>query len=172
MAASAKETRRRLSKCLAELTRIKPDDLVRRDPFFKVGVQDFRRSLDLFRKLARTDLKRVPSDYLVHVAGHAEKALGQFRNVLAFKSTDAPNSGEACSFMLNEIRNTYLEMYEDLTTIISNPHGRGERVSEPMNPMTIVAGMLVLGLIAAAVIIYYVGADSELGREIANLLPK
>src|SRR5229473_1210111 len=169
MAASAKETRRRLSRCLGELTRIKLDDLVRRDPFFKVGVQDFRRSLDLFRKLARSNLKRVPSDYLVHVADHAEKALGQFRNVLAFKGGGAPNSGEACSFMLNEIRNTYREMYEDLTTIISNPHGRGERVSEPMNPMTIVAGILVLGLIAAAAVIYYVGVDSELGREIANL---
>ena len=170
MEASAKETRRRLSKCLAELTRIKLDDLVRRDPFFKVGVQDFRRSLDLFRKLARSNLKRVPSDYLVHVADHAEKALGHFRNVLAFNGGGASNSGEACSFMLNEIRNTYSEMYEDLTTIISNPHGRGERVSEPMNPMTIVAGIFVLGLVAAAAIVYYFGADSELGREIANLL--
>jgi len=169
MAASAKETRRRLSRCVKELTKIKLDDLVRRDPFFKVGVQDFRRSLDLFRKLARSNLKRVPSDYLVHVADHAEKALGQFRNVLAFKGGGAPNSGEACSFMVNEIRNTYRDMYEDLTTIISNPHGRGERVSEPMDPMTIVAGILVLGLIAAAYIVYYFGANTDLSREFEKL---
>jgi len=71
--------------------------------------------------------------------------------------------------MVNEIRNTYRDMYEDLTTIISNPHGRGERVSEPMDPMTIVAGILVLGLIVAAYVIYYFGADSELGQELAKL---
>jgi hypothetical protein len=71
--------------------------------------------------------------------------------------------------MLNEIRNTYRDMYEDLTTIISNPHGRGERVSEPMNPMTIVAGILVLGLIAAAYIVYYFGANSDLSREFEKL---
>jgi hypothetical protein len=168
-AASAKETRRRLSKYLRELTRIKPDDLVRRDPFFKVGVRDFQSSLDLFRKLARSNLKRVPSDYLVHVADHAEKALGQFRNVLAFNGGGAPNSGEACGFMLNEIRATYREMYEDLTTIISNPHGRGERVSEPMDPMTIVAGILVLGLIAAATIVYYFGTNIDLGQKLVSL---
>ncbi len=149
MAVSAKETRRRLSGCLRELTRIKLDDLVRRDPFFKVGVQDFRRSLDLFRKLARSNLKRVPSDYLVHVADHAEKALGHFRNVLAFKGGGAPNSGEACSFMLNEIRNTYRDMYEDLTTIISNPHGRGgqhrfePRVRETVPHIGFPAGQLL-----------------------------
>jgi hypothetical protein len=169
MDASAKETRRRLSKCLAELTRIKPDDLVRRDPFFKVGVQDFRRSLDLFRKLARSNLRRVPSDYLVHVADHAEKALGQFRNVLAFNGGGQPNSGEACGFMLNEIRNSYSEMYEDLTTIISNPHGRGERVSHPTNPTILVAGVFVLGLVAAAAIVYYFGVNTDLGHELANL---
>lgn len=169
MAASAKETRRRLSRCLKELTKIRLDDLVRGDPFFKVGVQDFRRSLDLFRKLARSDLRRVPSAYLVHVADHAEKALGQFRNVLAFNGRGEPNAGEACSFMLNEIRTTYREMYEDLTTIISNPHGRGERVSEPMDPMTIVAGLFVLGLIAAACVVYYFGANTDLSHEFEKL---
>ena len=169
MAASAKETRRRLNTCLRELTRIKLNDLVRRDPVFQVGAQDFQRSLDLFRKLAKGNLKRVPSDYLVHVADHAEKALGQFRNVLAFKGGGSPNSGETCSVMLNEIRNTYRDMYEDLTTIISNPHGRGERVAEPMDPMTMLAGLLVLGLVAAAAIVYYFATNSELGQELAKL---
>ena len=105
----------------------------------------------------------------MHVADHTEKALGQFRNVLAFKGTGAPNSGEACSFMLNEIRNTYRDMYEDLTTIISNPHGRGERVSEPTDPMIIVAGLFVLGLIAAAYVVYYFGASSDLSHEFEKL---
>lgn len=165
MAAPGKETRQRLSKCLAELTRIKPADLVSRDPYLRIGQRDFQQCLELFQKLARTNLARVPATYLDLVLEHAEKALDHFRKILAFDGAGLENTAEACSIMLNDVRESYRAMYEDLTLVIQSPHGAGQKIAGETNPMTITVITLLASLAVGAILVAYFLLNSEIGQQ-------
>lgn len=82
-----RETRECLGASLARLAAIKPDDLIH--PIhskisFRNGRSDFERTLGVFQKVARSDLRQVPSEYLKIVADEACETLARLHEIQNF----------------------------------------------------------------------------------------
>ena len=86
------ETRERLNSYLAELNQIRPsallrDDVLGRDLDFRTGLPCFERTLEVFYRLSRCDLRLVPLARLKNITNDAENTVDQFfRKILVSRA--------------------------------------------------------------------------------------
>jgi hypothetical protein len=151
------EIRDRLKTSLDQLVKLKSTQLIREDVVgpqlsFRVGIPFFERTLALYRQLANTDLSRVPSAYLEIAANHAEESLNQFQQIEAFDPRGIERPEQVRNMLVNEVRDAYAAIYEDLSVILVPSRGHGEKVPRPSGPLP---GILVVVLIAGALIVAY-----------------
>jgi hypothetical protein len=162
-----KEIRERLKTSLDQLIKLKSTQLIREDVVgpqlsFRVGIPFFERTLALYRQLANTDLSRVPSNYLEIAANHAEESLNQFLQIEAFDPHGIDRPEQVRNLLVNEVRDAYAPVYEDLSVILAPSKGHGEKVPRPTSPLF---GFLVMALIAGSLIVsyHYSALDSLMG---------
>ncbi len=150
MASLARNERARLSAALKKIGTIKLADLVRddlreRDLSFRGGMDYFEKTLDLFRQLERSNLRRIPSQYLKIVADHSERALAQFEEILHFTGEGIEDPAAVRSHLIGEVRDSYRNIHDDIALVIQRP------LSELERPLTApwYAGMPLAGLLLA-----------------------
>lgn len=124
MADLARRERARLNALLKRLTRLSAAELAREDLrdrglSFHAGVPYFEKTLGLFRGLAQSDLRRVPSNYLKIVADHAEQALAQFDAILQFTGEAVEQPGQVRNHMIAEVRDFYRVIYDDVALVVT-----------------------------------------------------
>ena len=150
-----KEIRDRLTTSLDQLIKLKSTQLIREDMVgpqlnFRVGIPFFERTLALYRQLANTDLSRVPSAYLEIAANHAEESLNQFQQIEAFDPHGIDRPEQVRNLLINEVRDAYAPIYEDLSVILVPSHGHGEKITRPSGPLP---GILLVALIPGGLIV-------------------
>lgn len=116
--------RQRLSASLADLSKIKPEDLVRegvlgRDLSFAPGVPYFQRTLRLFKDLAESNLDAVPYTNLQVLAALAEQARDRFKRIQAFSVSQVSNPSQARDSLINEVRDSYDAGFQQISPIIA-----------------------------------------------------
>jgi len=151
------EIRERLKTSLDQLIKLKSTQLIREDVVgpqlsFRVGIPFFERTSALYRQLANTDLSRVPSAYLEIAVNHAEESLNQFQQIEAFDPHGMDRPDQIRNLLVNDVRDAYAPIYEDLSVILAPSKGQGESVPRPTSPLF---GFLVVALIAGSLIVSY-----------------
>lgn len=131
MAGSERSERSRLKAGLRSLEQINPatlarDDLESRNLSFRSGLPYSERTLGLFRALGKGNLAKVPSAYVKIVADHAERALAQFEEILRFTGEGLPNPSAVRGHLIAEVRDSYRELHDDLSLLITAPPGQRE----------------------------------------------
>ena len=151
-----RETRERLGASLARLAAIKPDDLIH--PIhskisFRNGRSDFERTLGMFQKVARSDLRQVPSEYLKIVADDACETLARLHEIQNFTGDGVEHPEQARAAMIAALHDAYPPIYEDLSLIIKTPPARLEQVRKARTGA--ILGMIMEIAVIAAVITGY-----------------
>jgi hypothetical protein len=155
---SEREVRQRLAICLARLAAFTPADLAktgRRRSSFRKGLPYFERTLSLFRRVAHSNLQRVPPDYLKAIADDAETTLERFREILSFTGKDIEDSKEASAAMISAVRDSYEPIYEKVSPIINAPAGETKVARKPKRKFALA---IAIGLAAVAVTAAIIGA--------------
>lgn len=169
---SDKEIRDRLKTSLDQLVKLKSTQLIREDVVgpqlsFRVGIPFFERTLALYRQLANTDLSRVPSAYLEIAVNHAEESLNQFQQIEAFDPHGIDRPDQVRNLLVNEVRDAYAPIYEDLSVILVPGRGHGEKIPRPSGPLP---GILLVALIAGGLLVaYHYSALDGLISDLQNL---
>ncbi len=155
---SERLTRERLGIALTRLAALKATDLAHppnSKTSFRGGVPYFQRTLGLFHKLAKENLRRIPSEYLKVVANDAEQALNQFQEILNFSGENVPNPEKVRGDMISEVRDSYPPMYEDVALVIKTPPEQVEHVRSRRTGVMLATGLAALVFAAAALALHY-----------------
>jgi hypothetical protein len=148
------ETRERLGVCLMRLAAMKPHNLAHpahSSLSFRSGLPYFERTLDLFRKVAETDLQEVPSEYLKIVADDAQETLERLNHIQNFTGEGVEHPEQVRAAMITELRDAYPPMYEDLSVIIKKPAAELARVKQRRSGAMLIVGLAIAMLVAAIV---------------------
>src|ERR1700687_5212229 len=149
----ASEIRERLNTCLDKLSKIKSTHLIREEELgpqlnFRAGMPFFERTLTLYRRIANTNLSRVPSEILDIVADHAEESLHQFEQIEAFTPAGIDRPEQIRNLLINDVRDSYVAIYEDFSIVIARtqieklPHGPSR-----MPMITVLAFVLIAAIL-------------------------
>ncbi len=139
MPTSDRQHRSRLLATLKKLNRVRLNDLAREDLHsqtgpdlsFRKGLPYFEKTMGLFRALAHSNIKRVPSEYLRIVADHAERALAQFEEILHFTGEGIEDPDQVRNHLIGEVRDYYRIMHDDIGLIVTRSRSQRERVTSP-----------------------------------------
>jgi hypothetical protein len=148
-----RETRERLGVALARLAAIKPNDLMRpmhSKMSFRNGRSDFERTLSISQKVACTDLRQVPSEYLKIVADDACETLARFHEIQSFTGDGIENPEQVRAALIAAVHDAYPPINEDLSLIIKAPPARLEQVRTARNG-AILAMIMEIAVLAAVI---------------------
>jgi hypothetical protein len=154
---SEKEIRERLDASLDKLGKIRPTDLIREDALgtqlnFRAGIPFFERTLTFYRRIAATNLSRVPSAILEIAANHAEQSLNQFDQIAAFTPAGIDRPEQVRNLLINEVREAHPAIYEDLCILIAPSRDQMQKAPGGPRPLLM---MTALALIASVAILGY-----------------
>jgi hypothetical protein len=139
MPISDRDHRRRLRATLKKLNDISLASLARDDLHsqtgpdlsFRKGLPYFEKTIELFRTLARSNLKRVPSEYLRIVADHADRALAQFEEILNFTGEGIDDPDQVRNHLIGEVRDYYRVIHDDIGLIVTRSGSQHEKIPKP-----------------------------------------
>lgn len=170
MGASQRETRERLSACLAKLNGLKPGDLVREDALgsdfsFRAGHPYFTHTLDLYHHITPRDCANASMEILKIVLDHAEDALHRFEEILSFNPQGVESPAALRNSLIDEVRAAYSPAYEDVALIRRPARGQSERIGRQWSGQTALAGVIFVMLATAVVVVdHYKLYDLWLGN--------
>ncbi len=168
---SEQDIRQRLTKCLDKLTRIRPTDLTREESLgslnFRAGIPFFDRTLNFYRQVANTNLKRVPSAVLEVAANHAEASLHQFEQIEQFNPAGIERPEQIRNLLINDVRDAHAAIYEDLCILLAPSRNQPEKLPHASSiPTTI----LLTIVIVAAILGYRSSLYANLIRDLQDLV--
>lgn len=160
MTGSERSEKSRLKANLRKLDRLKPAALVREDLqprnlSFRSGLAYFERTLGLFRGLGNGHLTRVPSAYAKIVADHAERVLAQFEEILHFTGEGLLNPHEVRNHLVDEVRDYYRELHDDISILITRAPGQQEHVTRASWYGGVSLAVIMLAMLGAGVTAAY-----------------
>ncbi|MGH7914890.1 MAG: hypothetical protein ACREPW_09605 [Candidatus Binataceae bacterium] len=160
MAGSERSERLRLKASLRKLDQLKPAALVREDLHsrnlsFRNGLTYFERTLGLFRRLGNGNLAKVPSAYIRITADHAERALAQFEEILRFTGEHLPNPHDVRNHLIDEVRDYYRELHDDLSILITRAPGQQDYPSRAPWYAGAPLALIMLAIFASGVTVAY-----------------
>lgn len=146
------ETRERLGVCLMRLSALKAHDLAhpaRSTLSFSSGLPYFERTLSLFRKVAETDLREVPAEYLKVVAEDAQETLERLNHIRSFTGEGVEHPEQVRAAMITALRDAYPPMYEDLSVIIKKPAAELMPIKRQRSGALLMVGLVIAILVGA-----------------------
>ncbi len=155
-----RETRQRLSVCLARLAAFKPAELAqtdRRRSILRKGLPQFERTLSLFRQVAQSNLLHLAPEDLNIVAENADKTLAQFREIFSFTGEGVENPKQVSASMISAVCDAYPSIYEKLSPLIKAPPSEPEVARNPKRGAALALSLAVVALAGAIIGSRYAG---------------
>jgi len=112
MKRQTRELHEALIACLAELNQIRPMDLLKNEvlvesQLFRAELPYLERTLEVFHRLSRRDLRGLPFDLLRSVNANASAALRQFRKINHLAEEHPENLDEALRGLIEGIKGSF-----------------------------------------------------------------